>query len=52
MGGGRGKREIDHIKLLTIENRLRVDGGRGWVVGGLNGGWALRRALVMSTGCK
>ena len=43
MGGGKGEREINHKRLLMIENK------QGWwrEVGG---GWVLRRAHVMSTG--
>ena len=37
-------------RQLTIENKLRVDGGK-WVKDGLDERWVLRRALVMSTGC-
>ena len=51
---GRGKkreREANHKRLLTVENKLRVNGGR-WVGDGLNGSWALKRAIVgMNTGC-
>ena len=32
--GGKRKRETNHLRLLTTENKLRVDRGR-WV-----GGWA------------
>ena len=35
-GAGRGDRETNHKRLLTIENKLRVDGGR-WVGDGLDG---------------
>ena len=44
-----GERETNHKRRSTIENKLRVDGGR-WVGKGLDGGWVLRRALVMGTG--
>ena len=38
------ERAANHKKLLTTENKLRVDGGR--LAGdGLNGQWVLRRAL-------
>ena len=38
-------------RLLMIEKKLRVDGGR-WVEDGLDGWWVLRRALVvMSPPC-
>ena len=45
------EREANHKRLLSTENEMGVAGGE---VGGegLDGGWALRRALVgMSTGC-
>ena len=35
-GGKRGERETNHERLLMIENKVRVDGGR-WVGGGLDG---------------
>ena len=35
-GGGREDREINHMRLLMIENKLRVDGGK-WVGDGLDG---------------
>ena len=35
-GRARGERETNHKRLLTIENKLRVDGGK-WVGDGLNG---------------
>ena len=44
------EREANHKRLLRIENKLRVNEGR-WGTGGLDGWWALRRKLVMSTGC-
>ena len=34
--GGKEERETNHKILLTIENELRIDGGR-WVGDGLNG---------------
>ena len=43
-------RETNHKRLLMLENKLRADGGR-WVGDGLDGGWALRKALVMSIRC-
>ena len=39
MGRGKrkkGEREISHKRLFSIENKLRVDGGR-WVGDGLDG---------------
>ena len=44
---GSGRRE--ERQAILIDRELRVDGGRG-VGDGLDGGWVLRRALVMSTG--
>ena len=45
------EREVNHEKLLTIEKKVRVDGGR-WVEDGLNRLWVLRKALFMiSPGC-
>ena len=35
-GGEIGERETNHRRLLIIENKLRVDGGR-WVGDGLDG---------------
>ena len=46
MGRGKKEKEANHKKLLAIENKLRVDGGR-WVGDGLDGWCILRRALVM-----
>ena len=34
------------IRVLTMENKLKFDGGR-WVENGLNRSWVLRKALVM-----
>ena len=49
MGGGKGGTSCK--RLSKIENKLRVGGGR-WVGDGLDGGWAVRRALVvLSTRC-
>ena len=49
--GRRGEeRETNHERLLMIENKLRADRGRE-VGDGLDGGWLLRRALVMITRC-
>ena len=45
------EKEANHERLLSTENKVGVAGGE---VGGegLDGGWALRRALVgMSIGC-
>ena len=47
--GEREKREVNHKRLLMIENKLRVGGGR-WMGDGLDGCWVLRRAFEMSTG--
>ena len=33
---GKGERQTNHKRLLMIENKLRVDGGR-WVGDGLDG---------------
>ena len=44
-GGWKGERKENHKRLIMIENKLRVDGGR-WVGDGLDGGWALRKAPV------
>ena len=46
--GGKRK-EVNHKRLLMIENKLRVDGGR-WMGDGLDECWVLRRAFEMSTG--
>ena len=50
---GRGKRkkekETNHKRLLTMENKLRVNGG-SWGSRWLDGRWVLKRALVMSIG--
>ena len=35
-GGGGGETERNHRRLLMIQNKLRVDGGR-WVGDGLDG---------------
>ena len=53
MGRGRKERrkERNHKRLLTTENKRKVE-GRWWVGDVLDGGWALRRALVAtSAGC-
>ena len=44
------EREANHKRLFIIENKLR-DAEEMLVGHGLDGGWALRRALVISTGC-
>ena len=50
MRRGGEERETKHKRLLMIQNKLRVDGGRE-VGDGLDGWWISRRALVvMSTG--
>ena len=49
--GGKGEREINHERLLMIENKVGVDGGRQvgklnrWMKGNNEG------TFVMSTGC-
>ena len=50
-GKKKREREANHKRLLMIENKLGIARGR-WVGDGLDGGWVLRRALVMlSTVC-
>ena len=44
-------REKNHERLLTIGNKLRVEGGR-WVGNGVIGWWPLKKACyLMSTRC-
>ena len=46
--GEREERETNQKRLLMIENKLWVNGGR-WVGDGLDGSWELRRALIMTS---
>ena len=46
----REEREANHERLLKIENEGLMEGD-GWEGDGLDGGWVLRRTLVMSIGC-
>ena len=43
--------EVNHERLWTLKNNLRVSRGRGWKVGGTRW-WVLGRArIAWSTGC-
>ena len=44
------ERETNQKRFLNIENKLRGVGGV-WVGDGLNGQWASRTLVGMSTGC-